>query len=49
MSEIVTAPHLITDHADRQHPVNDGDGDDHSVANQPLALPELLPAYQVAL
>lgn len=42
-------PHLITHHADRQHPVDNGDCDDRCVANQPFALPEFVPADQVAL
>lgn len=44
-----TDPHLVTHHADGQHPVHDRDQNDHRVANQPLALPELLPANQIAL
>lgn len=41
--------YLVTQHADRQHPVDDGDTNDHGVADQPFAFPELLPADQVAL
>lgn len=46
------SPHsqsLITDHADRQHPVDDGDCNDYCVADQPFVLSEFLPANQVAL
>lgn len=42
-------PHLITHHADRQHPVDDRERNDYCVANQPFALSEFLPANQVAL
>lgn len=41
--------HLITNHADRQHPVDDGNWNDYCVGNQPFALSELLPTNQVAL
>lgn len=41
--------HLVTHHADRQHPVDEGDRDHHQVADQPLVLPELIPTDQVTL
>lgn len=37
-------PYLVTQHADRQHPVDDGDRNDDHVADEPFVFPEFLPA-----
>lgn len=37
-------PYLVTQHADGQHPVDDGDRNDHREADEPFAFPEFLPA-----
>lgn len=42
-------PHLVTHHADRQHPVNDGKRQNCGVTNKPFVFPKFIPANQVTL